>query len=252
MYCPKCGMENPEGARICVSCGMMLGAAAPMPQEGQQAVKTSGLAITSLVLALLSPVTCLITALPAIIFGIVALVKISHSAGRLKGMGLAIAGIAVPVAAIPITAMLMAILMPALSKVKALSYREICGTHLSGLGRAMSVYAAENKEQFPTSTEWCDLLTQYGEVDKETFKCRGAPELECAYAMNKNVDGLGTKAPGDMVLLFESDAGWNAAGGPELLTTEHHGGEGCTLVFVDSHVKFVRTEDLGNLTWNAP
>jgi len=168
-------------------------------------------------------------------------------------MGLAIAGIAVPVAALPIVALLMGILMPALSRTKEMAYRTICSTHLSGLGRAMSVYAAENEEQFPTPSEWCDLLVKYGAVEEETFRCRGGgQEQRCHYAMNKNVEGLGMKAPGDMVLLFESDAGWNAAGGPEMLTTGHHEEEGCNVLFVDGHVEFVRTEDIGNLKWNAP
>jgi prepilin-type processing-associated H-X9-DG protein len=55
-----------------------------------------------------------------------------------------------------------------------------------------------------------------------------------------------------MVLLFESDAGWNSAGGPELLTTEHHSGEGCNVLFADGHVSFIRTEELSDLKWSAP
>jgi hypothetical protein len=66
--------------------------------------KTSGLAITSLVLAILSPFTCLLTAIPAIILGIVGLVKISKSGGQLKGSGFAIAGIALPVVLLPLVA----------------------------------------------------------------------------------------------------------------------------------------------------
>src|ERR1039458_6628258 len=55
--------------------------------------KTSGLAITSLVLGILG--ICGITALVGLIMGIVALVKINRSGGRLSGQGLAIAGICV-------------------------------------------------------------------------------------------------------------------------------------------------------------
>ncbi|MHC4692003.1 MAG: protein kinase domain-containing protein, partial [Planctomycetota bacterium] len=49
------------------------------------ASKTSRLAIASLILAILSPFTFYITAIPAIIMGIVVLVKIPQSRGQLKG-----------------------------------------------------------------------------------------------------------------------------------------------------------------------
>ena len=40
-------------------------------------------------------------------------------------------------------------------------------------------------------------------------------------------------------------------GGPEDLTTEHHGGEGCNVAFCDGHVEFVRREELKNLKWDV-
>ncbi|MHC4495449.1 MAG: zinc-ribbon domain-containing protein, partial [Planctomycetota bacterium] len=55
MYCPKCGTENADDARVCRSCSWALTnvtTAAAVP-----AAKTSGLAIASLVLGLLSPLT---------------------------------------------------------------------------------------------------------------------------------------------------------------------------------------------------
>ncbi|MHC4309729.1 MAG: DUF4190 domain-containing protein, partial [Planctomycetota bacterium] len=71
---------------------------APPPKSAPAVVelpasKTSRLAIASLVLAILSPFTCYITAIPAIIMGIVVLVKIPQSRGQLKGTGLAISAV---------------------------------------------------------------------------------------------------------------------------------------------------------------
>jgi len=51
------------------------------------------MAIASLVLGLLSFLTCFLTGLPAIVLGIVGLMSIGSSKGRLQGRGLAIAGI---------------------------------------------------------------------------------------------------------------------------------------------------------------
>jgi prepilin-type N-terminal cleavage/methylation domain-containing protein/prepilin-type processing-associated H-X9-DG protein len=49
---------------------------------------------------------------------------------------------------IAIIAMLLAILMPALSKVKKIAMRVICGTNLKGLGTAQTVYASENEDEY--------------------------------------------------------------------------------------------------------
>jgi len=53
---------------------------------------------------------------------------------------------------IAIIAMLLAILMPALGKVRQLAQRIMCGTNLGGLGKAMLTYATDDKyESYPIS-----------------------------------------------------------------------------------------------------
>jgi prepilin-type N-terminal cleavage/methylation domain-containing protein/prepilin-type processing-associated H-X9-DG protein len=49
---------------------------------------------------------------------------------------------------IAIIAMLMAILMPALSKVKKIAMRVVCGTNLKGLGTAQTVYANDYEDEY--------------------------------------------------------------------------------------------------------
>jgi len=44
---------------------------------------------------------------------------------------------------------LMGILMPALAKVRQLAYRMVCGTNLSGIGKAMLLYSNDNFEEYP-------------------------------------------------------------------------------------------------------
>lgn len=250
MYCPKCGKENHDDAQVCSSCSEALTTASS--QAPSQPPKTSGLAITSLVLGLLSFCTFLITALPAIICGIISLIKISKSQGRLKGQGLAIAGIVVPVASLPVIALLMAILMPALARVKSMSYQVVCGHNLKNLGIAMAVYAHDYpKGAYPTASRWCDLLIEGDYANKDYFICKGSCEGPGNYAMNKNIEKLGQAAPPGMVLLFETRAGWNQSGGPEILTTDNHRGDGCNVLFNDGYVEFVSTEDLGDLKWTA-
>ena len=52
---------------------------------------------------------------------------------------------------IAIIAMLMSILMPALAKVKAIAQRLVCGTNLSGIGKAMMLYATDFDDDFPVA-----------------------------------------------------------------------------------------------------
>ncbi len=50
---------------------------------------------------------------------------------------------------IAIIALLMGILMPALARVRQVAQRMVCGTNLSGIGKAMMIYAGDNKDEYP-------------------------------------------------------------------------------------------------------
>jgi len=88
MYCQKCGSENLENAAICQSCGGVFVYSQPR--------KTSGMAITSMILGI-SGFSMFgvfgITWIIALVFGILALNKIGKSGGMVRGKGFAIAGI---------------------------------------------------------------------------------------------------------------------------------------------------------------
>lgn len=71
--------------------------------------------------------------------------------------------------------------------------------------------------------------------------------LECHYAMNPNCK---PNSQPDMVLLFETKAGWNQHGGHELFTFDNHGPKGGYVLLNDGTVKFIRTkEELQQLRW---
>ncbi len=68
---------------------------------------------------------------------------------------------------IAIIAMLMAILMPALGRVKRLAQRLVCGTNLKGLGTATLIYANENDDEFPIAggrgnALWSEVTVNWG------------------------------------------------------------------------------------------
>ena len=67
------------------------------------------------------------------------------------------------------------------------------------------------------------------------------------YAMNPHCrEG----SPEDTVFLFETKAGWNQHGGPELFTFDNHDPKGGCVLLNDGTVKFIRTEEeLKQLRW---
>jgi len=130
------------------------------------------------------------------------------------------------------------------------------------LGKAMLIYAGDYDDKFPTPSKWCDLLIEHTDVPDCIFVCQGARGCksgrcystawgpQCTYAMNKNMEEISTgELPPDMVLLFETEPGWDQFGGPEILSTDNHQGDGCNILFVDCHVEFVMTKALDDLKW---
>jgi hypothetical protein len=152
MNCPTCGTQNPDDAQVCTSCSAVLNPVSKTTEE--ITTKTSGLAIAALVLGILSLFSCGITAIPAIILGIISYVNIEKSGGRLTGRGFAVQGIGISVVAL----FLLGTVVPALIKVRSPGFRMVCGANLSGLGRAMLIYANDYDNQFPRAggptTKW--------------------------------------------------------------------------------------------------
>ncbi len=87
--CPQCGRAVPDSATVCSSCNASLAAVS----AGQQPVKaaTSGKAVTSLILSFFS--LLFIPGVLAVILGHISWSQIKKSGGRLKGKGLALAGL---------------------------------------------------------------------------------------------------------------------------------------------------------------
>jgi hypothetical protein len=208
------------------------------------------MAIASLVLGILGFCVPCISALVGLILGIISLVSINKSNGRLKGTGLAVSGIVVSAITVLFVPVMLAILMPALASVKELAYKQLCQTNLKGMANAVTVYTQDYKGKYPTGSKWCDLLISNAGVSRSSFVCKASGALnESSYAMNKYAVGASSDLPPDMVLILESTPGWNQVGGPELLTTDNHNPRGCSVLFVDGTVEFVREEDIGKLRW---
>jgi hypothetical protein len=80
----------------------------------------------------------------AVVLGIVSLVKIELSAGKVVGRAFAAIGIAIPVVCFFFT-----VLIVCLSKPRSVAFRMVCGTNLSGIGKAMLIYSNDYEDKLP-------------------------------------------------------------------------------------------------------
>jgi hypothetical protein len=212
--------------------------------------KISALAITSLVLGVLGLFTCGTTALIGLILGIIALVKVSNSQGALRGKGLAISGIVVSGVFIFMIPIFMALFLPALAAAKGKAQQINCMNNEKQLALAVLVYSQGKGNHLPPAATWCDAIQANAGSDK-LFKCPAADATSrCDYAFNAKLDGLDLgKVNPETVLIFESDAGWNAHGGSEMLVQRHRV-HFTVVAFVDGHTEVVSDARLQSLRWN--
>lgn len=122
---------------------------------------------------------------------------------KIKRIGFTLVELLVVIA---IIALLMGVLMPALAKVRAIAYRMVCGTNISGIGKAMLIYSNDADDEYPiagkgdapwdpagTINLWTDqvgrhygtwgepvtvtssfyLLVKYADVTPKQFVCKG-------------------------------------------------------------------------------
>jgi hypothetical protein len=128
--------------------------------DQHQVPQTSGLAITSLVLALLG---C--TGFIGAICGHIALSKIKKSNGAQKGEGIAIAGIVCGylfglLSILPIIGMATAIILPAVSKARDRAEETQSIANVRQITAGVILYSDDNNGQLPTSLE--DMDEQLG------------------------------------------------------------------------------------------
>jgi hypothetical protein len=223
----------------------------PPPLPNLAPPKMSAMAVTSLVLGILGLFTCGITALFGLAFGIIALVKVNGSQGKLKGSGLALSGIIVSGVFVLMLPIFAAILLPAFAAAKSRAQTINCISNEKQLAVAVITYADKNSNHFPTATNWCDDIKST--VTPNVFKCPAANSAsQCDYAFNAALSGMDvSQVDPHTVMIFESDAGGDASGGPDLMAVGRHQYVHISVVaLVDGSVRQVRQAGLNDLRWN--
>jgi len=213
--------------------------------------KTSGLAITSLVLGIVGIFTCGLTALFGLILGIVAMVKVKNSRGALTGNGLALAGTIVSGVALMLLPIFAAMLLPALAAAKQKAQEINCVNNQKQLALAVKIYSGDHTNRFPPAATWCDAIME--EVGSpKVFKCPASlAGSRSDYAFNAKLAGLDeNEVNPNTVMLFETDAGWNANGGPELMIGKPRHARMLVVALADGSVLQLRESQLGTLRWD--
>ena len=206
----------------------------------QVAVKRSGLAVASLVLALIFFLP-LLSDTAAIILGAVALVQISRSSGTIQGRPLAIAGVvigALRIVCLPMMGILAAMLLPALSGAKEHAREANCASNIHQLLLAIKMYSMDFNESFPmdgppgeaTEVGSLELLRALGYgVSHRVFVCPASAQRP----------GSGDEPLTKETCSYRYILGLTEADDPDspVIYCEHHGDEGMNIGYVDGHVK---------------
>jgi prepilin-type processing-associated H-X9-DG protein len=239
----------PEFADVLAAKVAVPGAPPPLPAGAP--AKNSSMAVASLVLGILGPFTCGLSALVGLILGIIAMIRVKQSRGALGGNGIALAGTIVSGFFLLMIPVYAAMLLPALARAKEKAQAINCVNNLKQLAIAVRMYSADHKNQFPPAATWCDAIRSYAGSDKP-FQCPAAKSnTRCNYAFNAKLNGLDEgKINPNTVLFFETEGGWNVSGGSELILKQPRHNRVFEFAFADGHVEQLTESKLDTLRWD--
>jgi prepilin-type processing-associated H-X9-DG protein len=144
-------------------------------------------------------------------------------------------------------------LLPALGAAKQKAEAINCVNNEKQLALAVLIYSGDHTNHLPPAATWCDAIKTAAGSER-IFKCPAAnSSSRCDYAFNAKLDGMDqSKVNPSTVMIFETDTGWNANGGSELLPAHarHERGRVFVIAYADGHVESVTQSRLNTLRWD--
>jgi Domain of unknown function (DUF4190)/GYF domain 2 len=121
------------------------------PPPGSTDAPRKGLAVTSLVLGILSFLTCILTGIPAIICGHIALSRARREPAQYGGPGMALAGLILGYVSLVMLPLVIvpAMLLPALAHARGQAQSISCINNMKQIGLAYRTWALAHGDEFP-------------------------------------------------------------------------------------------------------
>jgi hypothetical protein len=226
------------------------------PSSGKP--KTSGLAITSLILGIVGGCSFGLLSIVGLILGIMGLKKIKASGGAVGGRGLAMAGIIISILTLILGLALAALLAGGawygLTEAKGQTQQVMCQNNLRQLCNATVTYAYDHKREFPPADTWPEVLKEGGYIsDAGILTCPGKENAGRTYAMNAKLGGMPIERVHNQsrtVLFFECSPGAPPAGDRADLPPEPPHTGGWLIGFCDGHTEVVPLNRRDQLIWD--
>ncbi|MBE0535097.1 MAG: hypothetical protein IH624_05450 [Phycisphaerae bacterium] len=178
--------------------------------------------------------------------GLVALGRIRRSQGNLKGNGYVIASIVMPLVMVP---WLFSFIVAYPVGLRSMMWQERL-FYIGDLGRLLIQYRNEQGGSLPRSDQWCDVLKNVNEGAGYLFGGSKDGTYSSDFALNRAATEVIGELPDELVLLFESEPGWNRVGGPELLAGTDKT-DFVRVYLVGAEAQLVRRSEADGLRWTA-
>jgi prepilin-type processing-associated H-X9-DG protein len=158
--------------------------------------------------------------------------------------------------ALPVLLLGAAIVYPVFAQAREKAIQASCLSNTKSISLRLLIYAQDHDGRLPEADRWTDEIMPYA-GNKNIFLCPkhsrpGSPQVTCSYAFNRALSGKNIadiKDPAHMILIFESDLGWNGSGDIGRLPAQPRHNRGDNYGFGDGHAQWVARERAETLSW---